>query len=86
MKTILNTLTPVIVILLIIFGFLLIWQKQQNEHTERMVESTVNQALQKQSSVVDIVQIEEEKSVKQRLQDGVKSVIAFVLNIFTKVF
>ncbi len=84
MKTILNAITPVIVILLIIFGFLLIWQKQQNEHTGRMVENAVNQAQQKQEPVIELVQVEEEKSLRERMKHGLKSAIAFVLSIFTK--
>lgn len=71
-------------ILAVVFGFMLFWQKQQNEHTERMVENAVVQAQQKQKPIIELVRVEQAKSMKERMKDGVKSAIAFMLSVFTK--
>ncbi|MEK6782073.1 MAG: hypothetical protein AABY93_10220 [Bacteroidota bacterium] len=84
MKNFINVLTPLIFILALVFSFLLIWQKQQHAHDEKMTETAANNASKQQSSVIELIQAEEEKSLRERVQEGVKATIAFVLSIFTK--
>ena len=64
--------------------FLFFWQKQQNEHTEKIIGKTAEHAKQNRSEVIELGEVTENKSVREKLSEGVKGVIAFVLSIFSK--
>jgi|GEM_PF-6575881 len=84
MKNTITVLQWAFAIVVAILVFLFFWQKQQNEHTEKMIDKAAEQAKQNRSEVIELGQEVENKSVREKVGDGIKSVIAFVLGIFSK--
>lgn len=85
MKNLLNTLGWVIVGFG--FGFLIFLyfsQKLQNEHTEKMMYKAFEQTQQHRNQEIELAHVVENKSLKEKVRDGLKSVIGFFISLYTK--
>lgn len=77
MKIFWYVLLPFAGILFLVFGFMLLWQKEQNEHNERM-EST------RQSHVIKVQVVNKEtKFLKEMIWEGLKSGVSFFYKLFS---
>jgi len=79
MKHLSNILLAIAFILAVVFGFVLFWQKQQNEHTEKMIVQLTDPPTEQ------LPVVEEQKTKGQKIKDGVQSTLAYMLGIFSKI-
>ncbi|MBX2901851.1 MAG: hypothetical protein KF775_19535 [Cyclobacteriaceae bacterium] len=78
MKHFSNIFFAIAAVLTIVFAFMLLWQKQQNEHTEKIVV----QLTETQNEELPVIQ--KEKTKGQKIKDGVQSTLAYIVGIFTR--
>ena len=82
MKNLPTVLAWIPVILLIIFGFLLSWQKKQNDHDEQIMKLRIDFDNSKQVQNVGAVDLKEKLSVREKIWMGIKSFATFCLRIW----
>jgi hypothetical protein len=83
MKHLSNVLLAISLLFVVVFGFMLFWQKQQNEHNEKMVVQ-LNEPTTEQT-VITLPVVPEQKAMRQKIKDGVQSILAYILGIFSKI-
>ncbi len=81
MKNLVTILGWTFGILLIVFAFILYFQKEQNQHHERVMNAHFANADLKAAQTI---QVEEVKSLREKCWDGIKGFCAFCLSVFTK--
>lgn len=67
----------------VIFGFVLLFQKQQNDHTEKMVVQLTNHPTKQ--SILTLPVVQEQKTRSQKIKEGAQSALAYVLGVFSKI-
>jgi hypothetical protein len=78
-----NILVGLALLLGVIFGFVLLFQKQKNDHTEKMVVQLTNHPTKQ--SVLTLPVAQDQKTRSQKIKDGVQSMIAFVFGVFNRI-
>ena len=66
----------------LIFAFVLIFQKQQNDHEEKMIAEYSRLDSQKHLQTLDLINLNSKKNVFEKAGDFFRSVVSMVISCF----
>ncbi|MEZ4947710.1 MAG: hypothetical protein R2804_19415 [Cyclobacteriaceae bacterium] len=83
MKSVFSLFGWMVAFAAILLAFVYFYQKQQNEHEERMVANAANLVQIKHNTEIQLVQLNEQKTFGQKMYGAIKTLMTYAINIFT---